>query len=240
MTGLMYCDARTGSFTYYTTSGGATEEDIINAVNAEVKYKQWHASNQIIYENVYGQLAALVPVLGGNGTYQNLAIVRTDNRKVALGKTPQEAHIEFQKLIMNVGGQISTENIKDALEYKGKVARIGWEISSTGKQYYLYFPEFVHSFMVTSTVQSELALTKEGDLVYIKYINSNQASMPATYFRNLTLNIQMSFNEKAVTAQMQQRKDTAELKMDVKDFKEDLKNMSDQDLKKLMESRKKK
>jgi len=240
MTGLMYCDARTGAFTYYTTSGGATEEDVINAVNAEVKYKQWHASSQIIYENVYGHLAALVPVLGGNGTYQNLAIVRTDNRKVALGKTPQEALIEFQKLIMNVGGQISTENIKEALEYKGKVVRIGWEISSTGKQYYLYFSEFSHSFMVTSTVQSELALTKEGDLVYVKYINSDQASMPATYFKNLTLNIQVSSNEKSVNTQMQQRRDTATMKVDVKDFKEDLKNMSDKDIEKLMKSQKKK
>lgn len=238
MTGLMYCDARTGQFTYYTTSGGATEQDVINAVNAEVSFKNWHASSQIIYENVYGQLAALVPVLGGNGTYQSLAIVRTDNRKVALGKTPQDALVEFQKLAMNIGSQMSTENATNIFEYKGRVTRIGWETSSTGKQYYLYFGDFVHSFMVTSGVQSELALTKEGDLVEIKYIDSKQASVPTTYFRNLTLNIQMSSNEKSVNEQMQQRKDNTDLKSDVKDFKEEIKTMSDEEIKKLMEQKK--
>jgi hypothetical protein len=239
MTGLMYCDARTGVFTYYTTSGGCTEEDVINAVNAEVSFKKWHASNQIIYENVYGQLAALVPVLGGNGTYQSLAIVKTDNRKVAIGKTPQDALVEFQKLTMNIGSQISTENAKNIFEYRGKVTRIGWETTSTGKQYYLYFGDFVHSFMVTSGVQSELALTKEGDLVEIKYIDSKQASLPTTYFKNLTLNIQESSNEKSVGTQMQERKEKTDLKSDVKDFKENLKNMSDDEMKKLMDKQKK-
>jgi len=240
MTGLMYCDARTGAFTYYTTSGGATEEDVIGAVNAEVKFKQWHASKQIIYENVYGHLAALVPVLGANGTYQSLAIVRTDNRKVALGKTAQDALIEFQKLIMNLGGQISTENVSNTLEFKGKVARIGWEISSTGKQYYLYFPEFPYSFMVVSNTQSELALTKEGDVIDIRYIDSKQATVPVTYFKNLTLNIQPSSNEQSVNIQMEQRTEATKEKMDVKDFKEDIKNMSDEELKKLMNSQEKK
>ncbi|MFA6324890.1 MAG: hypothetical protein WCX46_01540 [Candidatus Paceibacterota bacterium] len=230
MTGLMYCDARTGEVTYYTTSGGATEEDIIDAVNAEVKFKQWHASEQIIYENVYGQLAALVPVLGGNGTYQSLAIVRTDNRKVALGKTAAEALVEFQKLIMNVGGQITTENAKDVLEYEGVVSRVGWETSSTGKQYYLYFKNFSYSFMVVSTVQSELALTKEGDLVFLRYINSKQASVPVTYFKNLTLDLKISSNEASVNSQMQQRKDTLDIKSDVKDFKEKIKTMSDKEI----------
>ncbi len=239
MTGLMYCDARTGVFTYYTTSGGCTEEDVINAVNAEVSFKKWHASNQIIYENVYGQLAALVPVLGGNGTYQGLAIVKTDNRKVALGVTPQEALVEFQKLTMNIGGQISTENAKNILEYKGKVTRVGWETTSTGKQYYLYFGDFVQSFMVTSVVQSELALTKEGDIVEIKYIDSKQASLPTTYFRNLTLNIQASPNENSVNKQMKQRKEATNLNGDVNDFKEKLKTMSDEEIKKLMENKNK-
>lgn len=209
MAGLMYCDARTGEFTYYTTSGGATEEDIIAAVDAEVKFKQWHASNQIVYENVYGNLAAIVPVLGANGTYQSLAIVRTDNRKVAMGKTASEALVEFQKLIMSSGGQISTENVIDQVEYTGKIERIGWELSSTGKQYYLYFSGYHNSFMISasSTDQSELALTEKGDMVYIKYVNSKQASVPVSDFKNLTLNIQLSSNEVSVKKQMQQTRE---------------------------------
>ncbi len=239
MTGLMYTDARTGEFIYYTNNGGATEEDIIDAVNAEVKYKQWHASEQIVYENVYGYLAALVPVLGSNGTYQSLAIVRTDNRSVAIGTTPQEALIEFQKIIMSSGSQISTENTTNIATYTGKVSRIGWDMSGTGKQYYLYFEGIKHSFMVSSITQSELALTQVGDNVTVTYYDSKEISVPTLTFKNLTLNLQKSANETSVDIQKTERKEEEKIKGDVKDFKEELKNMSDDDIKKLMEKQKK-
>jgi hypothetical protein len=240
MTGLMYCDSRTGKFTYYATSGGATEEAIVQAVNSQYGFKNWHASEQMVYENVYGKLAALVPVLGDNGNYQGLAIVENENKKVAFGVNPQEAVVEFQKAIMEPGGQISTETIKDAVDYVGKVARIGWDISSSGKQYYLYFDKFKNSFMVTSPSQSELALTKEGDQVSIKFINSGQMAVPTIFFRNLTLNLTSSENEKSVDKQIKQREKEKQNNLDVQDFKDKVKNMSDEDLKKLLDSQKKK
>lgn len=239
MTGLMYCDSRTGKFTYYTTSGGATEEAISQAVNSQLSYKNWHASEQMVYENVYGELSALVPVLGANGNYQGLAIVETENKQVAFGVIPQEAIIEFQKILMNSGGQISTEAIKNTVEYSGKIIRIGWDISTSGKQYYLYFNDFKNSFLVSSESQPELALTKEGDNVLIKFISSNQMAVPTLAFRNLTLNLKSSGSEKSVIQQMNQRGEKEQTKLDVKDFKEEVKKMSDEELKKLMESQKK-
>jgi hypothetical protein len=238
MTGLMYCDSRTGKFTYYATSGGATEEAVSQAVNSQYSYKKWHASEQMVYENVYGKLASLVPVLGENGNYQGLAIVENENKRVAFGVNPQEAVVEFQKIIMNGGGQISTEAIRDAVNYKGKVVRIGWDISNSGKQYYLYFKEFKHSFIVSNESQSELALTKEGDSVLIKFINSEQIAVPTILFRNMTLNLTSSENEKSVTQQMNKREEKKQTELDVKDFKEKVKSMSDDELKKLMDSKK--
>lgn len=239
MTGLMYCDSRTGKFTYYTTSGGATEEAIVQAVNSQLSFKKWHASEQMVYENVYGKLTALVPVLGENGNYQGLSIVENENKRVAFGVNPQEAIIEFQKIIMNSGGQISTETVKDVLEYSGKVIRIGWDISGSGKQYYLYFSGFRNSFMVSSELQSELALTKEGDLVLIEFINSDQMAVPTISFKNLTLNLSKSKNEKSVSGQIIQREAKNQTELDVKDFKEKVNGMSDAELEKLMKSQKK-
>lgn len=241
MTGLMYTDARTGSSIYYATSGGATEQAVIDAVNSAVKYKNWHASPQIVYENVYGKLSGLVPILSENGNYQGLAIVENENKRVGIGANPQEALVEFQKLLMSSGGQITTENSKDVLEYRGKVARIGWDVSgsNTGKQYYLYFTEFKNSFMASSSLQSELSLTQPGDVVYIRYIASDQASVPIMKFRNMTLNLQGSKNEQKINSQMDARVDKDQVKADVKDFKESLKEMSDEDVKKLMDQQKK-
>jgi len=206
MTGLMYTDANTGKFTYYTTSGGATEQAIINAVNSMIAYKQYHASEQIVYENIYGKLSALVPVLGSNGNYQGLAIIQTDNKRLAFGTSPQDALTEYQKIVMSAGGQITTENTKELNEFKGKVDRIGWDISTNGKQYYLYFKEFSNSFIVNSNIQSELALTKEGDEVLIKYINSKQSCVPTISFKNITLNLIVSENQKSVIKQMENEK----------------------------------
>ena len=239
MTGLMYCDSRTGKFTYYATSGGATEEAISQAVNSQLSFKNWHASEQMVYENIYGKLSALVPVLGANGNYQGLAIVENENKKVAFGISPQEAIVEFQKDIMNSGGQISTETIKNTVEYTGKIIRIGWDISSSGKQYYLYFNEFKNAFLVSSESQPELALTKEGDQVLIKFINSNQMAVPTLSFRNLTLNLISSKSEKSVIKQMNQREEKKQTELDVKDFKEEVKGMSNEELKKLMDSQRK-
>jgi hypothetical protein len=238
MTGLMYTDARTGESIYYKVSGGATEQAVIEVVNNATGYKNWHGSEQIVYENVYGKLAALVPILGANGNYQGLAIVENENKRWAIGTTPQEALVEFQKIIMNAAGQISTENINDIVEYRGVIKRLGWDISSTGKQYYLFFEDFSNSFITPNALQSELALTKEGDLVFIKYINSDQAAVPAMYFQNLTLNLSSSANERQVAEKNMENQQLIRDKADVDDFKDEINNMSEEELKKLMEKNK--
>lgn len=239
MTGLMYTDAQTGESTYYAVSGGASEQLVIEAVNSVVSYKKWHASKQIVYENIYGKLSALIPIMGANGNYQGLAIVENENKRVAIGTTPQEALINYQKVLMSAGGQLTAENIKNTLNYTGIITRLGWEVSSSdaGKQYYLYFKDFRNSFMVTSSLQSELSLTREGDLVSITYIASEQSSVPVMSFRNISLNLTSSKNEQAVNAEMTGRKSGNQIKADVKDFKEGIKNMSDEEIKKLMEKK---
>jgi len=240
MTGLMYTDARTGVSTYYAVSGGASEQLVIEAVNSAVSYKKWHASKQIVYENIYGKLSAIIPVMGENGNYQGLAIVENENKRVAFGTTPQEALINYQKVLMNSGGQITTESIKDSREYTGVISRLGWELAGTNieKQYYICFKDFKNSFMVGSNSQSELALTREGDTVTIRYIVSDQSAVPVISFKNLTLNLQSSKNEQAVKAEVSGRTEENQVKADVIDFREEIKGMSDDELKKMMDAKK--
>jgi len=236
MTGLMYTDARTGKSTYYAVSGGSCEKAVVDAVNAATSFKHWHASSQIVYDNIYGKLCALIPLLGDNGNYQGLAIVQNDNKRVAIGTTPQEALVNFQTMLMSSGGQITTESKKNTMEYTGKVIRLGWEFSGSnaGKQYYLYFNGFKNSFMASSSMQSELSLTREGDLVSITYIKTDQVSVPVMSFKNLTLNLQGSANQKAIVKDMTDKKAINQKSADVKDFKEEIKDMSDDQIEKFM------
>jgi hypothetical protein len=54
----------------------------------------------------------------------------------------------------------------------------------------------------------------------------------------MTLNLTSSENEKSVTQQMNKREEKKQTELDVKDFKEKVKSMSDDELKKLMDSKK--
>jgi hypothetical protein len=63
-------------------------------------------------------------------------------------------------------------------------------------------------------------------------------AVPTLSFKNMTLKLIASENEKSVTRQMNQREEKKQTELDVKDFKEEVKKMSDEDLKKLMSTKK--
>jgi hypothetical protein len=243
MSGLMYTDSRTGVSTYYSVSGGATEEKIQEAVNNVAKYKQCHASEQIVYENIFGILSAIVPIISNEGNnYMGLAIVENSTKRVACAWsfTAAEALIEYRKMLA-AGGQLTTESEKELSELVGIISRIGWDMSTSGKQYYLYIESSPNkSYIVTSDLQSELALTKEGDSIKISYIKTTENPATAMSFRNLTLNLKYSKNQIYVDSVTTKSKTDAIDVKDVDDFKDKVNNISPEDLKKLINQSKKK
>lgn len=236
MTGLIYTNARTGLSTYYTISGGTTEESIIEVVNNAVSYKKWHASEQIVYENIYGKMSGIVPILSETGkNYMGVAIVETENKRVAIGATPQEALFEYKKILSSIGGQITTDSKMDAKILKAIIVRIGWDVTSTGKMCYMILDKNKnHSFLITSDTQSELALSNPGDSVQVKYNETTENPITVFSFKNLTLNLSKSENQFYIDSSMTKKKEVQELKTDVKDFKEKIKDMSDEEVQKLM------
>ena len=84
--------------------------------------------------------------------------------------------------------------------------------------------------MINTNLQSEIELTNTGDNVSIKYVDAIQTCVPAIYFKNNTLNLKVSENQKSVIKQMNDNKDNVNKKKDVDDIKDKIKNMSDEDL----------
>jgi len=207
MTGLMYTNARTGKSVYYTISGGATEESVIEAVNSAVYYKMWHASEQIVYENIYGKMSSIVPILSENGkNYMGVAIVENENKRVAIGVTPQEALMEYKRLISSNGGQITTESLENTKTLLAKIERIGWETNSTSKQCYVTIDKINgKSFYVSSNVQSELALTNPGDSVKLIFVESDENPLTVITFKNLSLGLKLSNNQLKIDSTMVER-----------------------------------
>lgn len=239
MTGLIYTSARTGQSTYYTISSGATEESIIEVVNNAVSYKKWHASEQIVYENIYGKMSAIVPILSETGkNYMGVAIVENENKRVAIGATPQEALFEYKKMLSAIGGQITTDSKLDTKILKAIIVRIGWDVTTTGKLCYMTLDKNKnHSYLITSDTQSELALSNPGDSIIVKYNDTTENPITVFSFKNLTLNLAKSDNQSYIDSSMTTKKEVKELKTDVKDFKEKVKDMSDEDVQKLLKNK---
>ena len=239
MLSIMYMDTRTGAVTNYTlTDNGGTEDAIIGAVNAKVSYKNMHASGQVVYENVYGTLSALVPVLGQKDNYEGLAIVETANKRVAFGETPVKALAAYQKILMERTGQIATDNTIELNKITEVIYRMGWEFSGTDKAYYLMFKNNPHSFQINSDIASELSLTKEGDLVEIKYIDSKENTIPTTYFHNLTLSIKSTPAQDVVIDKQIKTQENRKNRLDVNDLRNKVNDMSDEDVLKLIKDKK--
>jgi hypothetical protein len=184
MIGIIYTDARTGESVMYQVPGGATEEALAIAVNAAVSYKQWRASSQMVYENIFGTLSALVPILSAGGNYQGLAIVETQNKRVAYGSTPQEALREYERILASTAGALETSAAVKEVHLESTVTRIGWDLTQSGKQYYFMVTNSPVMFMGTSNV---LSITKEGDRVAVSYMSNAKGMAPVISFRNLTL-----------------------------------------------------
>jgi hypothetical protein len=87
MTGFTYTDSRTGTMTYYTSSGGefnssAAERSV--AANTLVRQGRLQPTQPILY-GIFGQNTWVVPVVADNGKYQSLALVQAAGGHVVVG-----------------------------------------------------------------------------------------------------------------------------------------------------------
>lgn len=231
MLSIMYVDTRTGKFTNYVLKdNGGTESAIIGAVDAKVSFKNMHASDQVVYENVYGVLTALVPVLGQKDNYEGLAIVETASKRVAFAETPSKALTLYQKILMERGGQIATNNSVELKKIKDVVYRLGWELSGTDKMYYLKFRKSPYTYQVNSDIASELCLTQEGDSIEVRYVDSKENVIPTNYFHNLTLNIKSTPVQEIVNSKLLKATDDKKNRLDANDIRSKVQDMSDEEL----------
>ena len=95
---------------------------------------------------------------------------------------------------MNSTGQISTETTKDIVCVRDVVWRIGVGENNTR---YIQFKNMKKAIVLNTSNIIEIILTKEGDSVEVKYINSNEVALPSTYFMNISNHIEIFKNKEA-------------------------------------------
>lgn len=186
---MIYTNSRTGQSVRYHISGGGTDEAILKAVdnNQQVQFKHLHGVEPQIY-NVYGHVAAVVPLLNQNHAYQGVAIVSVENiQVVAVGADQFEAVREFSKLMSGSGRQSSLDKTAELSKFVGQVERISSDISQGGTNYYLYLKGLPHIFRGEIKLSAKLPLTRPGDVVVIEYYASGEDVQPLYSFDNQAL-----------------------------------------------------
>lgn len=240
LVGLIYYDSRTGRVIKYHAVGG-TEAAVLTAVNNKVVYRKWHGNGPVLY-NYYGTMASIVPILGENYTFQGVAIVDQENLQVAIGEDIYTASREYQKLMSMSGQQVAPELTHSQKIIKGRVVRFAQEVKGTETIYYIQLAGANVNLLFTgvSELSPELPVTREGDEISIKIIESPEDVVPILEFDNLNLNLQTTSAQEAIRAKVAERQEEVSKTKEIGTARGELKNMSDQEIQDLLKLKKEK
>jgi hypothetical protein len=205
LNGLLYTDARNGKTTLYTASGG-TADSVIDLVDQKVSYRNLHGAMSQLY-NVYGVMTAIVPLLGSSHSFQGVAFVDIKNMQVADGNDVNEALRKYQELLVSGGQSVSPESQHQLAEITGIVARFAAMTRGGDTSYYLYVSNYPHIFLGNPDLSASISLTQPGDLIHLRFIDSQEDVVPVEEFVNLSLPVKA----KATQAKAQANRNNPEV-----------------------------
>jgi len=200
ITSVMLMSSRTGQVREYRVDGGSEETNVMAAVESSVsEHEDWVATPPIP-ENVYGDLAWVVPVVNEDGVPQRIAIVSRDAAKVALGENVRQALAEYRRKVADAGGHTVAEDAATLESLIGVVDRFAASTRNGNTTFLFTVLENDRVFEDSSGVSPELPLTRAGDQVSIGYLETGETMVPVRSFDNLDIASRVS--------EAQQRADT--------------------------------
>jgi hypothetical protein len=226
MVGLYYIDSRTGE-TFYYRSQGSTETGVLTAVNNKVSYKKWHGSSPVLY-NIYGTMAYIVPVLGENHTFQEVAICDVNNMLVAEGKNELEAYRDYQKQLQASGQQIAPEFKHNEVTITITADRISYEPREGN--YYIYNNALAHIFICGAGLSPKLPITKSGDAIFLKYVDTPEDVIPVVQFDNKNIVLSKSTAQGELKSRVEIRTSETQATKNVQTIRDKIKHMSDKEI----------
>jgi hypothetical protein len=187
MTGYTLMDMRTGEMTYYKTAGYVNGKGAMNAVDKTLgaNKSNWTPVQPLFY-NMFGTEAWVVPVVNKtDGALVKVAVVAAQNSYVVLEDNKTSAIESFKNAIAY--GKISGSSDKNANSIKadektitGKISRINAVTEEGNTVFYVKLAESETIFMVSKSAGVDIVLTKENDMVEIKYMDIKDNNIVST------------------------------------------------------------
>jgi len=185
LVGFTLTDTRTGVTTMYKTSG-ATE--IASMRSAEGKVQQFGYSATFPYLiNIQSEPTYFMTLKDSNGLVKQYAMVNVKNYStVAVGDSLQATLNRYVEALTNTNISLEGSNSESSLV--GEVERIGLVVKEGSSIYDIKIKGQNNLFSVSTETAREVALTKVGDEVSIKFIKVGDGKYIITNsFENLSL-----------------------------------------------------
>ncbi|SCJ73011.1 Uncharacterised protein [uncultured Clostridium sp.] len=185
LVGFTLTDTRTGETTMYKTSG-ATE--VASMQSAEGKVQQFGYSATFPYLiNIQSEPTYFMTLKDSNGLVKQYAMVNVKNYStVAVGDSLQTTLNRYIEALTNTNISLEGSNSEEVLE--GEVERIGLVLKEGSSIYDIKIKGSDNIFSVSTESSREVALTKVGDKVSLKFIKVGDGKYIITNsFENLSL-----------------------------------------------------
>lgn len=184
LVGFTLTNTRTGETKLYKTSG-ATEEASMKS--AEGKVQQYGYKSTFPYLiNIQNEPTYFMTLKDSNGLVKQYAMVNVKNyNTVGVGDTLQAALNKYLEGLTNTSISLESGNQDEVI--KGEVERIGVVVKEGTSVYDIKLKDINSIFSVSTETSRDVALTKVGDTVEMKYIKvGNSKYIVTNSFDNLS------------------------------------------------------
>lgn len=190
--GFVMVDTRTKKTTWFKQAG-ATEDAAKASAEGKVQEKGYVGSDGITY-NIGGYPTYEFLLKDKAGLMKIIALVNVhDHSIVGIGENRHEAVQDYQAQITNRGNSVSfAVNDIEKVTVKSKVIRFSSEVVKGNTYYYFILEKRPGTiFNVGSNISSEVALTREGDIVKVSFVDGvkNGGVLLIRNFDNMSISI---------------------------------------------------
>lgn len=198
--GFVLVDTRTKAARFYKQTG-ATETSAMASAEGSVQEKRYRSTFPVLY-NVSGMPTYFMTLKDGEGLVKSMAFVSVENYQlVGIGESVDAALRAYRRAVASRGNEIAPASVAAYAKASGRVLRFSPDTRAGETYYYLLLEgKEDRAFVGSAGVSVELPLTREGDVVDIRYEDGGNPVVDIMGFDNLALTFQKTAEQLEVEA----------------------------------------
>jgi ribosomal protein S8 len=185
--GFVLTNSRTKETTFYKSTG-SIETAIQKSAQNKVSEKGYIASFPRPY-NINGVWTYIMALKDNEGLIKLIAMVSYENYQiVGIGENIFDALRNYKSALNSTGNVIVTSSDNDFKNIQGDIIRINFVYNNNTNYAYFILSDYPNKlFVTTSNISNEVLVSKVGDVVNLKVLNTIEGEIFVDAFDNLNL-----------------------------------------------------